>query len=133
MQHQGEDQTMKMPNLRRVIVSAATVAAMTGVAVGVGAAPAYAYNGRPGQYWLCSRGTYASQLTYRNSGGFSSYIAAPGQCVLFNWYGDNVVDIYGFYPGGYRFYVGTDWWACSIVTYGDMGPGDYHWYQTGCG
>jgi hypothetical protein len=123
---------MKKPSLRRVIVAAATVA-LTGAGVTAGAAPAYAYNGQPGQYWLCSTGTYSSQLTYENSGGFSSYIAAPGQCVPFNWYNDTVVDIYGFYPGGSEFYIGTDWWACSIVTYGDMGPGDYNWYQSGCG
>jgi hypothetical protein len=124
---------MKIANLRRVIVAAATVVTMTGVTVGVGATSAYAYDGQPGQYWLCSEGTYASHLIYRNSGGFSSYVASPGQCVPFPWYNNAVVDIYGFYPGGSQFYVGTDWWACSIVTYGDMGPGDYHWYQTGCG
>lgn len=122
---------MRIPKLRRVIAGAVTVG-VVGVGTAVAAAPAQAYTGSPGTHELCSAGTYATVVAFRNSGGMTSLVAPRGQCAPFPWFNNSVVDIYGFYPGGSKFYIGTDWWSCNITTYGNMGPGGYHWYQSGC-
>ena len=117
------------PRLRSRWLGLATALSVAGVTAFAAAAPASADAGTNGWYELCSTGTYASYATWPSRGGFSSFVASPGQCVPIYMDGTQT-DIYGLYPGGSSFYIGSDWYQANIVTTGDMGPGDYHWYVT---
>jgi hypothetical protein len=108
------------------------VGAAAGIMVAVGAATADAATASPadgttGYYELCSDGTYPSYVDMPPVGdqaGFDSVIAEPGQCVPIYLNGDEAY-IYGIYPGGSSFYIGSEWWPANIATNGDEGPGDY--------
>ena len=97
--------------------------AIAAATVGLSSA-AYA-NGTTGTYQLCSRGTYASVVIFPERGNASTFVANPGQCVPMYMDGTRA-DIYGLYPGGSRFYVGTDWYQANIATTGNMGA--WGWY-----
>lgn len=109
--------------------------AMVGLATGITAAAgmtsasAATANGAAGWYSLCSHGTYRSVGAYANSGGAETFIANPGECVPVYLDGTRAVDIYGEYPDGTHFHVGTDWYPSNLATEGDMGPGDYYFIQ----
>ncbi|GAB2963449.1 hypothetical protein GCM10027280_60390 [Micromonospora polyrhachis] len=114
---------MRRFSIRKLIASMSVAVVAAGLAIGVGAAPAQA-GGTTGWYSLCARGTYTSYMKYSDS-PTTSVLAHPGSCVPIYLDGSRV-DIYGLYPGGYEFHVGTNWWPANIATTGNMGS--WGWY-----
>ena len=125
---------LTFPRSQRSRLIAVGVAA--GITVAMGAASADAATAKPadgtaGYYELCAEGTYPAYVNMPPVGskpGFTSVIAEPGgPCVPIYLNGDQAY-IYGVYPGGSSFYVGSEWWPANIATTGDEGPGDYGFY-----
>lgn len=114
---------MRRFSIRKLIASMSVAVVAAGLAIGVGAAPAQA-GGTTGWYSLCATGTYDSYVEYTARAG-ASFLAYPGQCVPIYLDGSRV-EIYGLYPGGSRFHVGTNWWPANIATTGNMGS--WGWY-----
>jgi len=117
---------VKRSRIRRIL-SRASVLAVVALAVGVGATAAEA-NGTTGWYSLCSWGTYRSYMVWPDRGNYSSFVANPGQCVPIYMNGTDRGDIYGLYPGGYPFYVGSAWWQANVATTGNMGSWDWNFF-----
>lgn len=90
----------------------------------VGTSPAQA-GGSTGWYELCARGTYSSYAQVPSRGNWTTYVASPGDCVPLYMDGSRT-EIYGLYPGGSSFHVGTQWWQANIATTGNMGS--WGWY-----
>lgn len=117
---------MRSSSVRRVIGRVAAALATAGLLTFTLSAttPANA-GGSTGTYQLCSWGTYASYAVFPERGYASTFVASPGRCVPLYMNGDRA-DIFGLYPGGSSFYVGSDWWPANIATTGNMGS--WGWY-----